>query len=181
MGTWLAASSDNPLREDVMVMRKKTTTQRGSAGARAKDAIALLRADHTEVSELFERFEKSRTSTQKRAVVAEICRALIVHAQIEQEIFYPEVQAALKDHKLIPEALVEHDSLKALMVQVQAVEPSGEMYDARVRVMSEYVKHHVKEEQNELFPKVRSSKKIDLADLGARLERRKQELLAARG
>jgi hemerythrin superfamily protein len=161
-----------------MALRKRSTTK---TAARSRDAINLLRADHQQVSELFERFKTSRLSTKKREVVAEICLALSVHAQIEEEIFYPEVQQALNDHELVPEARIEHASLKALIAQVQAAEPSGEMYDARVRVMSEYVKHHVREEQTKLFPKVRSSKRLDLTDLGARLERRKQELMAARG
>ncbi len=103
-----------------------------------------------------------------------------MHAQIEEEIFYPEVKAALKDHELVPEATVEHASLKDLIAQLEAVEPDGEMYDAKVKVLSEYVKHHVKEEQNEMFPKVKASS-LDLVALGARMATRKEMLLARRG
>jgi hemerythrin-like domain-containing protein len=88
-----------------------------------------------------------------------------VHAQIEEEIFYPQVKAALKDKELIPEATVEHATLKELIAQIEEGEPDDEMYDAKVKVLSEYVKHHVKEEQNEIFPKAKASK-LDMYALG---------------
>ena len=142
-----------------------------------KDAIALLKADHEAVSQLFEEYEKTRSVPNKKALVAEICTALSVHAQIEEEIFYPAVKAALKDKLLVPEATVEHASVKALIQQLKGAEPDGEMYDAKVKVLSEYVKHHVKEEQNEMFPKAKAST-LDLAELGAQMDARKQALLA---
>ncbi|MDZ4290370.1 MAG: hemerythrin domain-containing protein, partial [Hydrogenophaga sp.] len=111
------------------------------------------------------------------ALVAEICTALSVHAQIEEEIFYPAVKAALKDKLLVPEATVEHTSVKDLIAQIEGLEPDGEMYDAKVKVLSEYVKHHVKEEQNEMFPKVKSSS-LDTVELGAQMAARKEELMA---
>ncbi len=157
----------------------RRTTARRTTTARTKtpDAVALLRADHKEVSELFEQFEKSRSSAKKQQLVAQICTALTVHAQIEEEIFYPEVQAALKDKELVPEARVEHQSIKDLIAAVQGVAPDGEDYDAKVKVMSEWVKHHVKEEQNEMFPKAKKAG-LDLAELGERLQQRKDELMA---
>ena len=142
-----------------------------------KDAIALLKADHEAVSQLFSEFEKSRSVPNKKALVAEICIALSVHAQIEEEIFYPAVKAALKDKLLVPEATVEHAGMKQLIGQLQGIEPDGEMYDARVKVLSEYVKHHVKEEQNEMFPKAKASS-LDMVELGARMAERQKELLA---
>ena len=114
--------------------------------------------------------------SNKKALVAEICTALGLHAQIEEEIFYPAVKAALKDKLLVPEATVEHATVKDLLAQIEGVEPDGEMYDAKVKVLSEYVKHHVKEEQNEMFPKVRATS-LDLAELGARMASRKEELM----
>ncbi|HSC69040.1 MAG TPA: hemerythrin domain-containing protein [Cellvibrio sp.] len=144
---------------------------------KAQEAIALLKADHKAVNLLFEQYESARSSTKKKALVSQICTELTVHAQIEEEIFYPQVKAALKDKELIPEATVEHATLKDLIAQIEDVEPDGEMYDAKVKVLSEYVKHHVKEEQNELFPKVKESK-LDLYALGEELLQRKQELLA---
>ena len=96
---------------------------------------------------------------------------------MEEEIFYPAVKAALKDKELIPEATVEHGTLKDLIAQVNGVEPDGEMFDAKIKVMSEYVKHHVKEEQNEIFPKARATR-LDMLALGAQITARKQELKA---
>ncbi|OGB40836.1 MAG: hemerythrin, partial [Burkholderiales bacterium RIFCSPHIGHO2_12_FULL_67_38] len=122
------------------------TTTKTTAPA-PKDAIAMLKADHAAVSEMFAEYEKSRSIPKKKALVAEICTALSVHAQIEEEIFYPAVKAALKDKLLVPEATVEHTSVKDLIAQIEGLEPDGEMYDAKVKVLSEYVKHHVKEEQ----------------------------------
>ena len=142
-----------------------------------KDAIALLKADHEAVSELFAEYEKTRASAKKKALVAEICTALSVHAQIEEEIFYSAVKAALKDKVLVPEATVEHTTVKDLMAQLEGAEPDGEMYNAKVKVLSEYVKHHVKEEQTEMFPKAKASS-LDMVKLGARMAARKQELLA---
>lgn len=144
--------------------------------AAAKDAVALLKADHEAVSQLFAEYEKTRSVPNKKALVAKICTALSVHAQIEEEIFYPAVKAALKDKLLVPEATVEHAGVKDLISQLKGLEPDGEMYDAKVKVLSEYVKHHVKEEQNEMFPKAKASS-IDMAELGARMAARKVDLM----
>lgn len=143
----------------------------------SSDAVALLRADHKHVSELFSQFEKARASTRKAKLVEEICKELTVHAQVEEEIFYPAFRAATRDKELVPEATVEHQSMKDLIAQVKGVAPDGENYDAKVKVLAEYVKHHVKEEQNEMFPKAKSSK-MALAELGGKIRQRKEELLA---
>ena len=155
----------------------KNTAKRGTA-LKASEATALLRADHKLVSDLFSEFEKTRATSKKKKLVDQICTALTVHAHVEEEIFYPAVKHALRDKELVPEATIEHATLKALIGQIEGVEPDGEMYDARVKVLSEYVKHHVKEEQNEMFPKAKSAK-LDLVELGARIAARKAELLAA--
>lgn len=159
-----------------MASARKTTTKK-PATARSKDATAMLIADHKKVSALFADFEKARSPKRKQALVAEICQELTVHTAIEEEIFYPAVKRALKDRELVPEAQVEHASVKELIAQVQDVEPDGEMYDARVKVMGEFVKHHVKEEQNEMFPQVRKTR-LDLVALGEEMAARKAELLA---
>ena len=142
----------------------------------AHDAIAQLKADHKFVAGLFSDYERTRSIARKKALVAEICSALSLHAQIEEEIFYPAVKIALKDRFLVPEATVEHAGIKDLVAQIRDIEPDGEMFDARVKVLSEYVKHHVKEEQDEMFPKARASL-LDMKDLGARLAARKGILL----
>lgn len=157
-------------------MTTKTTTPSKFKSA-PKDAVALLKADHEVVSQLFAEFDKTRSAANKKALVAEICTELSVHAQIEEEIFYPAVKSALKDKMLVPEAKVEHASVMDLIEQLEGVEPGGEMYDAKVKVLSEYVKHHVKEEQDEMFPKVKASS-VDIVELGARMVARKDELLA---
>ena len=154
-----------------------TATKTAAPHKTAKDAIALLKDDHEAVSQLFAKFEKTHSVANKKALVAEICTALSVHAQIEEEIFYPAVKAALNDKLLVPEATVEHAGVKDLIAQLQGVEPDGEMYDAKVKVLSEYVKHHVKEEQAEMFAKAKTSR-LDMAELGARMAARKDDLLA---
>ena len=145
----------------------------------AKDAIALLKADHGKVSGLFADYEKTNSSNKKKALVAELCTELSVHTQIEEEIFYPAIKAALKDKALVPEATVEHGSIKDLIAQLEGLEPDGEVYDAKVKVLSEYVEHHVKEEHNEMFPKAKATS-LDMVELGARMAARKADLLAAR-
>jgi hemerythrin superfamily protein len=161
-----------------MVTVKKTSKPR--AAAAPKDAVAMLKADHKKVSALFEQFEKSRAASTKKKLVAEICLELTVHTKLEEEIFYPAVKAALRDKVLVPEANVEHATVKDLIAQVRDVEPGGEDYDAKVKVMAEYVKHHVKEEQNEMFPKALKTR-LDMVALGQQIAARKAELLASGG
>ena len=167
---------------------KKTSQSSNSLSARkasakststpvGPDAIALLKADHKRVAALYEQYEGTRSVAKKRALVATICQELSIHAQVEEEIFYPAVKAALNDKELVPEATVEHATLKELIAQVKDKEPDGEMFDARIQVMSEYTKHHVKEEQTEMFPKAQKTR-LDMKALGARIAARKEELMA---
>lgn len=154
------------------------TKSRASSNARQKDAIALLRADHAAVSKLFKQYEEGRErAAGKQRIVDEICTELTIHAQIEEEIFYPACREALpREGDLLAEAKVEHQSLKELIAKLQASgAPGDELFDAEVKVLGEYVKHHVKEEHNELFPKARKAD-LDLKALGEQLERRKMEL-----
>ena len=153
-------------------------TVRAFAAPKPVEAIAMLRADHKVVSALFEEYESARSTSRKKSIVAKICTELGVHSQVEEEIFYPAVKQALKDKELVPEATVEHASVKDLIAQVKDVEPDGEMFDAKIKVMGEFVKHHVKEEQNEMFPRAKKTK-LDMVALGAQMAARKQELLAA--
>lgn len=155
-----------------------TDTGNGRKG-RPQEATALLRADHKLVSDLFGQYEKARSRDRKLALSEQICAELTVHAQVEEEIFYPAVKEALHDTELVPEATVEHDSLKDLIAKLEGNKSDEEMFDAQMKVLSEYVKHHVKEEQNEIFPKARSSK-LDMKELGAQLTQRKAELMGQR-
>ncbi|MDN3919975.1 hemerythrin domain-containing protein [Roseateles violae] len=145
--------------------------------ARQPDAIAILREDHKKVAALFEQYEHARSASVKRRLVETICHELKVHTAIEEEVFYPAFKAALKDKELVPEARVEHASVKSLIEQVEGREPDGEDFDAKLKVMGEFVKHHVKEEQNEMFPKARKSR-LDLVELGRLMAERKQQLMA---
>ena len=155
------------------------STTKSHSQPKDQDATTLLRADHKLVSELFADFEKTRSTAKKKKLVDQICMELTVHAQVEEEIFYPAVKRALKDKDMVPEATVEHATLKELIGQVEGIEPDGEMYDAKIKVLSEYVKHHVKEEQNEMFPKAKAST-LDMTALGAEIATRKKVLLAQR-
>ncbi len=155
-----------------------------STRSRTPDAIKLLRDDHTEVPALFGKYEKGRnrmSEDQKEQLAQRICQMLTVHTQIEEEIFYPACQEQVKGAEdLVAEAKVEHQSAKDLISQIEEGEAGTEEYDAQVTVLGEYVKHHVKEEQNELFPKVKKSK-IDLKALGQQLAERKSSLMSGEG
>ena len=168
-------------------MPEGTSTSQAKQGRKAstskseakQDAIKLLMSDHREVEELFEKFQKTKKDgSDKAGIVEQICDALTVHSEIEEEIFYPAAREALgeKGEDTLDEAEVEHASIKSLVEQLQDAEPSEEMYDAKVKVLCEYVTHHVKEEEGEMFPKVKKTN-LDLEELGAELMERKQELM----
>jgi hemerythrin superfamily protein len=162
-------------------MATKKPTPKRMIARTSQDATAMLRADHKKVSDLFSQYESARSVTRKQALVEQICSELKVHTQLEEEIFYPAVQSALKkDRELIPEANVEHGSVKELIAQVEGKTPDGDMFDAKIKVMSEWVKHHVKEEQNEMFPKAKKTK-LDMNALGAQMAERKAQLLGSQG
>jgi hemerythrin superfamily protein len=153
--------------------------QTKGATKRTGNALSLLISDHKEVSALFAKYEKGSkqyTAAEKATLAKEICNALTVHAQIEEEIFYPSCREHVhKAEDLLAEAKVEHQSLKELIAKIEQEEPGTDEFDAEVTVLGEYVKHHVKEEQNELFPKVRKSD-LDLKQLGEQLAVKKEEL-----
>ncbi len=146
----------------------------------SNNAIDLLKRDHDEVDTMFKEFESGKDEMrgrEKQELVASICNALTIHATIEEEIFYPAVRRALNEDgdDLVDEAAVEHQTLKDIIARLEAAPTTDPLYDAGVKVLSEYVKHHVREEENELFPKVKSSD-LDLDALGQKLAERKAEL-----
>jgi len=144
-----------------------------------KDGLQLLAADHRKVEDLFESFEKATGASAKEKIVKEICTELKVHAQIEEEIYYPEIRGKVEDDAL-DEAYVEHDGAKLLINELEAATPDEAYYDAKVKVLQEQIEHHVKEEEQErdnLFQQTRAAD-IDLEALGERLAARKAELLA---
>jgi hemerythrin superfamily protein len=142
-----------------------------------QDAIALLKADHRKVEELFAAFEKASGDGRKQKLAEQICLELSVHAAIEEEIFYPACEGKVDDD-LLDEAYVEHDGAKLLIAEIEAGEPSDEFYDAKVTVLQEQIEHHVEEEEKRLEGLFSQARKagIDMEVLGEQLRRRKEML-----
>jgi hemerythrin superfamily protein len=142
------------------------------------DALELLEADHRKVEELFDEYDEMEGDNKRRGELArEICNELTVHAKIEEEIFYPRAREATKDDELIDEAIVEHQSVKHLIAEIEEIEPGEDLFDARIRVLEEMVKRHIQEEEEELFPELTSAG-LDTGAVGKELARRKRELMA---
>jgi hypothetical protein len=166
------------LKEKVMPHKAHTTSHTSK-----RDAIQILTADHREVSKIFEQFEKIKDkddAAEKQSLVKRACTELTIHAQVEEEIFYPALREALKDDDLIDEAEVEHASAKQLIAELENMEPGDDLFDAKFTVLGEYVKHHVKEEREEMFPKAKKSK-MDLKQLGQEIAERKEQMKSELG
>ena len=157
-------------------------TKRGG-GARPL-AIELLESDHRKVEALFDQYEEEKEGDEdtKRAISQRICGELTVHAQVEEELFYPWLRENLdeEDMEMVEEATVEHASAKDLIAQIEAATAIDETYDAKVKVLSEYIKHHVKEEEEEIFPEVADMAE-ELDELGQEMAARKSELMEELG
>jgi hypothetical protein len=152
-----------------------------TATAAKSDATLLLTRDHTEVHKLFKQYEKladaEADASDRQALAEEICMKLTIHATSEEEIFYPAARSAGVESDLLDEAEVEHASAKDLIAQIRAMTPDEDLYDAKVKVLGEYIDHHVREEEDEMFPKCRKAA-MDLAALATQLAERKAELMA---
>lgn len=158
---------------------RKTTTGSTTTLKMKKDAIKLLTDDHNKVKKMFKEFEKLGKKSDakgKEELVTQICKELTVHAQLEEEIFYPAVRAAINDDDLMNEAMVEHAEAKDLIAEIQSMAASDSMYDAKVTVLSENIVHHIEEEENEMFPKAKKSN-MDLEELGLEMAERKEALM----
>jgi hemerythrin superfamily protein len=143
------------------------------------DAVALLKADHRTVEDLFENYEKASGDGRKQKIAEQICMELTVHAKIEEEIFYPACEGKVEED-LLKEAYVEHDAAKLLIAQIEAGGPSDEFYDAKVTVLQEEIEHHVEEEEKRvegIFAQARKAG-LDMDALGEQLAARKAELIA---
>jgi hypothetical protein len=147
-------------------------------------ALELLEADHRKVEALFEQYEAEKEADEdtKRPIAERICGELTVHAQVEEEIFYPWLRENLseEDMELVEEAFVEHATAKDLIAQLEGAGEIDEAYDAKVKVLSEYIKHHVKEEENEIFEKC-GDEQEELDELGQQMAARKAELMEEMG
>ena len=149
------------------------------ADADDMDAIALLKADHRKVEDLFEKFEKARGADRKRAIAETICIELAVHAKIEEDVFYPACRGKVED-SMLDEAQVEHDGAKVLIAEIEQGGPDDEFYNAKVKVLQEMIEHHVKEEEKRvegLFAKARKAG-LDMDELAASLAAEKKDLMA---
>lgn len=149
------------------------------AKAKKQDAIELLKRDHADVKKAFKDFEKAKYKDPNacKEFILSICRAIEMHAKVEEEIFYPAVREKIDDDDLMNEAEVEHNSAKALIAQIGKLSGDDPMLKAHSMVLSEYIQHHVKEEENEMFPKVKRAK-LDLEVLAERILQRKDQLKA---
>jgi hemerythrin superfamily protein len=165
-------------RESFMASKSKSSS---AAQGRSKhaDAIGMLKADHRQVEAWFSQFSRTKNQQKKQQLAAHICDALTVHATIEEEIFYPAFIEATGDKDTHHEAVVEHAGAKKLIAEIQAMSPDDDYYDAKVTVLSEMIKHHVKEEEQPsgMFSEAKKSD-MDLQALGEQLLARKQELQA---
>jgi Hemerythrin HHE cation binding domain len=161
----------------------KSTAKTTKAAPRAEkkaDVIKILTEDHRRVSDLFEEFEKMQKKGEadeeaKQYIVETCCAELTIHAQLEEEIFYPAAREAIDDMDLLDEAEVEHATAKQLISELSAMQPGDDLYDAKFTVLGEYVKHHVEEEEGELFKKVKKSE-LDLEEIGEEILQRRMEL-----
>ena len=144
------------------------------------DAIELLKADHRKVEKLFKEYEKlvedEGSYNEKEALATTICAELTMHTQVEEEIFYPAARDILDEEDLVDEAVVEHASAKDLIAQLADMSPDDDLYDAKVKVLGELIEHHVEEEEDEMFPKVKKAK-LDTAAIGREMADRKLELI----
>ncbi len=148
------------------------------------DAIALLKADHRAVRKLFEEYESLAKNdgdeSERQALATRICTEITIHAQIEEELFYPALREALDEQDLLDEAEVEHSTARELIGQIESMEPGEELYDAKLTVLGEYVNHHVEEEEKEIF-KLAKKTDLDFEAIGEELAARKEELSAQLG
>jgi hemerythrin superfamily protein len=175
----MAATKSAPKSSKSQPMSKAARkTER--AAAKPADAVKLLKDDHKEVKTYFKQYETLEDDAEKQTLADKICLALTVHAQIEEEIYYPAAREAIDDDDLLDEAEVEHASAKQLIAEIQAMKAGDRLFDAKVTVLGEYIDHHVEEEESEMFPESRDSD-LDLKALGAQLATRKAELMAQAG
>ena len=158
---------------------KKTPSKQASASrskAPADDAIKLLTQDHRAVAKLFKSFEGAKGEDAQQKLAEQICLELKVHAQIEEEIFYPAASRALDDVEMVEEAIVEHAAAKRLIAEIETMKSGQDFFDAKVKVLQEQIEHHVEEEEKELFPACKKTD-MDLEGLGERMKQRKMELM----
>ncbi len=158
--------------------RSQSANRRKESDKGAVNAFDLLEQDHRQVEEWFDEYDELREDDKRKGELAEkICLALEVHSRLEEEVFYPQAREATKDNDLIDEAIVEHAAVKNLIAEIEEMKVGDNLYDAKIRVLGEMVKHHIREEEEELFPELEKSK-MDVDAVGRELADRKTELMS---
>lgn len=179
--TTKTAAKKAPAKAAVKAPAKKAATKRAAPRTKAKeDVLAMLKEDHQKVRKMFDQFEKMKEKeggeAELQQLVRTACTELTIHAQLEEELFYPAMRDAAEDaDDMLDEAKVEHDSAKQLITELSSMMPGDPLFAAKFTVLGEYVKHHVEEEEKEMFPKAKKAK-LDLAGLARELMQRRQEL-----
>ena len=162
-------------------MKTATTAPAKSTGAQGNvNAVSLLKADHRKVEQIFSSFEKSEDDDEKQKLARQVCTELIIHTKLEEELFYPACREKQVEDDMLDEAQVEHDGAKVLIADILQCSPGDDYYDAKVKTLSEYIKHHVGEEEQArsgIFAKAQKAG-VDMAGLGTKIQARKQELVA---
>lgn len=161
----------DPMNTDPRAHLRGRESKRAPPSRPTPDAITRIAAEHAELQQMFTAFENTRSVTNKRFLVGRICVAVVVHAQVKEEIFYPAVEG------VVPQATPQHDAMKALVAHIRSLEPVAEQVDGPIQVLAEEVKQHVSTLRENMLPQVKASR-IDLVELGERMARRKAELIA---
>ncbi len=159
-----------------MLMPTDTKSQKAGASS----VTDMLRKDHKKVKGLFEEFEQAGDATAKQRIVETVLTELGVHSKLEEELIYPAIRAEIDNDDLMDEALEEHHVVHGLLVELKKMKPSDERYDAKFTVLAESVRHHIKEEESEMFPKAEDCE-IDWDALCSQVVKRKEQLVAKTG
>jgi hemerythrin-like domain-containing protein len=165
--------------------RERNMPSKTADKSSSPDAIEILTEDHDKIIQLLEEFQKLQMDAEddedaKQILIEKACTELTIHSQVEEEFFYPALRDALDDASLLDEAEVEHAIANQLITELESMEPGDDLYEAKFTVLGEYVRHHISEEQEKIFPKVKNAK-LDLESLGAEIHRREDELRAEFG
>lgn len=169
-----------PTKDTPPTRHKTAAPKPGAKPTGHMDAVDVLMADHREAEAVFEAFEKAKSPARKKELADKVCLALRAHMQAEEEIFYPEVLAGGVEGEDINEGIAEHDAAKLLMDEIEGMDPGDELYESKVHVLSEYIEHHVKEEEEEggIFAQARQKTDVDLNEMAARVKARMEEYKA---
>ena len=159
-----------------MFMPTATKSQKASASS----VTDMLREDHKKVKGLFEEFEQAEDAPAKQRIVETVLKELEVHSKLEEELIYPAIRAEIDDDDLMDEALEEHHVVHGLLGELKKMKPSDDRYDAKFTVLAENVRHHIKEEESEMFPKAEICE-IDWDALCSQVVKRKEQLIAKTG